>query len=62
MAAAVGAVIAAWATLRARRKQDGVISVFDVTVMDAETVLAERGRARPGRTGPGAPGPGHRRT
>ncbi|WP_329570846.1 hypothetical protein [Streptomyces sp. NBC_01361] len=42
VAAAVGAVIAAWATLRARRKQDGVISVFDVTVMDAETVLAER--------------------
>jgi hypothetical protein len=41
VAAAVGAVIAAWATLRARRKQDGAISFVDVTVKDAETVLAE---------------------
>ncbi|MFD0512876.1 hypothetical protein [Streptomyces aureus] len=41
MAAAVGAVIAAWATLRARRKQDGAISFVDVTVKDAESLLAE---------------------
>lgn len=41
VAAAVGAVIAAWATLRARRKQDGAIRFVDVTVKDAESLLAE---------------------
>ncbi|MFI9039431.1 hypothetical protein [Streptomyces sp. NPDC053726] len=43
LATAVAAAIAAWAALRARRKLDGEISLFDVSVNESEAVLAERG-------------------
>ncbi|MFH8625006.1 hypothetical protein ACH4A8_24565 [Streptomyces vietnamensis] len=38
-----GAVIAAWAALKARRKTEGSIGLIDVSVTDAERVLAEPG-------------------
>jgi hypothetical protein len=39
----VGTAIGAWATLKARRKKDGTISLVNVSVTDAETALAEPG-------------------
>ncbi|MEV0258798.1 hypothetical protein AB0H82_31625 [Streptomyces sp. NPDC050732] len=41
VAAVTAAVIAAWATLRARRKPDGRVRLVDVMVTDAPAVLAE---------------------
>jgi hypothetical protein len=43
IAAIVAAAIPAWATLRARRKQDGVIDLVDISVTEPEAVLAEPG-------------------
>ena len=43
IAAIVAAAIPAWATLRARRKQDGVIDLVNVAVTEAEAVFAEPG-------------------
>jgi len=43
IAAIVAAAIPAWAMLRARRKQDGVIDLVGVSVTEAEVVLAEPG-------------------
>jgi hypothetical protein len=42
-AAIAAAAITAWATLRARRKQDGVINLVNVSVTEAEALLAEPG-------------------
>ncbi|WP_030914034.1 hypothetical protein [Streptomyces sp. NRRL B-24720] len=43
LAAVVAAAIAAWATLRARRKLDGEVSCLDVRVNESEAILAEQG-------------------
>jgi hypothetical protein len=43
IAAIVAASIHAWATLKARRKQDGVIDLDHISVTEAEAVLAEPG-------------------
>ncbi|MEU8832359.1 hypothetical protein [Streptomyces sp900116325] len=43
LAAVIAAAIAAWATLRARRKRDGEVSRLDVRVNESEAILAEQG-------------------
>ncbi|WP_405664136.1 hypothetical protein OG379_18380 [Streptomyces sp. NBC_01166] len=43
IAAVITAVIAAWATLRARRKRGGEVTLVDVSVGEGEAVLAEPG-------------------
>lgn len=40
-ATVVAAVVAAWAALRARRKLDGDVSIFDVWVCEGADLLAE---------------------